>query len=148
MWEGIESIRLPEDGCSHSIVRAIIKVTGFPGGAGGKESASKAGDTRDSGSIPGWGRSLIGGHGNSLQYSCLGNPMDTRAWQALKESDMTVSMHTHIIKVVCGLSWTDLSCAVLPVSRHLQLHYLSCSSFLTDVTLKTRDKNASNSERQ
>ena len=28
----------------------------------------------DGGSIPGLGRSLGGGTGNSLQYSCLGNP--------------------------------------------------------------------------
>ena len=39
-----------------------------------------AGDIRDAGSIPGWGRSLGGGHGNPLQYSCLGNPMDRGAW--------------------------------------------------------------------
>ena len=31
---------------------------------------------RDMSSIPGWGRSLGGGHGNPLQYSCLENPMD------------------------------------------------------------------------
>ena len=34
------------------------------------------------GSIPGSGRSPGGGHGNSLQYSCLENPMDTGAWRA------------------------------------------------------------------
>ena len=38
-------------------------------------------DTRDTGSIPGLGRSP-GGHGNPLQYSCLENPMDRGAWQA------------------------------------------------------------------
>ena len=32
------------------------------------------------GSIPGWGRSAGGGHGNPLQYSCLENPMDRGAW--------------------------------------------------------------------
>ena len=32
--------------------------------------------------IPGWGRSPGGGNGNSLQYYCLGNPMDRGAWQA------------------------------------------------------------------
>ena len=31
--------------------------------------------------IPGSGRSPGGGHGNPLQYSCLENPMDRRAWQ-------------------------------------------------------------------
>ena len=34
-----------------------------------------------------------GGHGNPLQYSCLENPMDRKAWWALvhrvAESDMT-----------------------------------------------------------
>ena len=41
--------------------------------ASGKEFACNAGDP---GSIPGWGRSPGGGHGNPLQYSCLENPMD------------------------------------------------------------------------
>ena len=36
----------------------------------------------DAGSIPGLGRSSGGGNGNPLQYSCLENPMDRRAWQA------------------------------------------------------------------
>ena len=36
-------------------------------------------DVRDMGSIPGWGRSPEGGHGNPLQYSCLENPMDRGA---------------------------------------------------------------------
>ena len=33
----------------------------------------------DVGSVPGLGKSPGGGHGNSLQYSCLENPMDRRA---------------------------------------------------------------------
>ena len=33
-------------------------------------------------SIPGSGRSPGGGHGNSLQHSCLENPMDRGAWWA------------------------------------------------------------------
>ena len=41
---------------------------GFPGGSDGKESACNVGDP---GSIPGLGRSLGGGRGNPLQYSCL-----------------------------------------------------------------------------
>ena len=41
-----------------------------------------AGDARDAGSITGLGRSLGGGHGNPLQYSCLENPMDRGTWQA------------------------------------------------------------------
>ena len=41
-----------------------------------------AGDIRDMGSIPGLGRSLGGGHGNPIQYSCLENPMDRGGWWA------------------------------------------------------------------
>ena len=51
---------------------------GFPGGSVGKESCSAGVMT----SIPGLGRSPGGGHGNPLQYSCLGNPMDRGAWRA------------------------------------------------------------------
>ena len=49
----------------------------------------------DVGSILGSGRFPGEGHGNPLQYSCLGNPMDRGAWQATyslrgsKESDVT-----------------------------------------------------------
>ena len=46
----------------------------------GKESACNAGNTGDVGSIPGFGRSPGEGNGNSLQYSCLENPMDGGAW--------------------------------------------------------------------
>ena len=61
----------------------------FPGGSSGKESTCKAGDL---GLVPGLGRSLGEGNGNSLQYSCLENPMDRGAWRATvhgvsKESD-------------------------------------------------------------
>ena len=46
------------------------------------------------GSGRGSGRSPGGGNGNSLHYSCLGNPMDREAWWATlhgvaKESDVT-----------------------------------------------------------
>ena len=40
------------------------------------------GDVKDLDLIPGLGRSLRGGHGNPLQYSCLENPMDRRVWWA------------------------------------------------------------------
>ena len=46
-----------------------------------KNLPANAGDARDSGSIPGWGRPGGVGSGNPLQYSCLGNPMDRGAWR-------------------------------------------------------------------
>ena len=58
-----------------------------------KSLPASAGDTRDTGSIPGLGRSPGAGNGNPLQYSCLGNPMDRGAWRATvhraTESGMT-----------------------------------------------------------
>ena len=58
-----------------------------------KNPPANARDTRDAGSIPESGRPPGGGHGHSLQYSCLENPMDRGAWRAtvhgIAESDMT-----------------------------------------------------------
>ena len=56
---------------------------------------ANAGGSRDAGWIPGSGRSPGEGNGNALQYSCLGNPVDRGARQA----------------IVCGVakSWTRLS---------------------------------------
>ena len=47
-----------------------------------KNPPANAGDRRDSGSIPGWGRSPGEGNDQPLQYSCLENPMERGAWQA------------------------------------------------------------------
>ena len=60
-----------------------------------KNSPANAGDSGDAGSIPWSGRYPGGGPGNSLQYSCLENPMDrgalwatvhmvTKSWTRLK----------------------------------------------------------------
>ena len=48
-----------------------------------KNLPTNSGDIRDLGSIPGLGRSPGEGNGNPLQYSCLVNPMDRGAWQAM-----------------------------------------------------------------
>ena len=47
-----------------------------------KNPPTNAIDIRDTGSIPGSGRSPGEGNGNPLQYSCLENPMDRGAWWA------------------------------------------------------------------
>ena len=51
----------------------------LPGGSDGKESACSVGDP---GLIHELGRSPGEGNGNTLQYSCLGNPVDRGAWRA------------------------------------------------------------------
>ena len=70
----------------------------FLGGTSGKEPAFQGRRCkRDAGSIPGLGRSPRGGHGNPLQYSCLENPMDRGAWQA---------MGSHRVRQ----AWSNLAC--------------------------------------
>ena len=54
-------------------------MVGLPGGSGVKASACNVGDL---GLIPGLGRFSEEGNGNTLQYSCLENPMDGGAWWA------------------------------------------------------------------
>ena len=51
----------------------------YESGLDSKESVCNAGAP---GSIPGSGRSPGGEQGNSLQYTCLENPMDRGVWQA------------------------------------------------------------------
>ena len=64
-----------------------------------KNLPANTGDIRDMGRIPGLGRFPGGGHGNSLQYSCLENSMKRdlvgySPW-GCKESDTTeVTQHT------------------------------------------------------
>jgi len=67
----------------------VIKA--FPGGSVVKNTPASA---TDAASISGLGRCRGEGNGNLLQYSCLGNPMNRRAWWATvhgiaKESDRT-----------------------------------------------------------
>ena len=59
-----------------------INSLGFLSGSAGKESFFNAGDTEDMGSIPGLERSPGERNGNSLQYLCLGNPIDKGPWWA------------------------------------------------------------------
>ena len=59
-----------------------------------KNLPANAGNTS---SIPGLGRPSGGGNSNLLQYSCLENPVDRRAWQAtvhrISKSQIRLSMH-------------------------------------------------------
>ena len=61
---------------SHLLSRNL----GFPGGSVVKNPSANPGDT---GSIPGSGGSPVGGHGNPLQHSCLGNPTKRGIWRAI-----------------------------------------------------------------
>ena len=64
---------------SKKVFKALyVPIWTFPNGAAVKNLPASAGVARW---MPGLGRSPGGGHGNPLQYSCLGNPMDRGVWQ-------------------------------------------------------------------
>ena len=103
---------------------------GFPGSTDGKESPCNA---RDLDSIPGFGRSPRGGHGNPLQYSCLENTMDRGAWQSTAHGFqksrtrlsrtrkicflyMTLRNHTNILKLLAFFFFHILNDISRPVS--------------------------------
>ena len=56
--------------------KVVMYITGASLVARGKESACKAKNAGDAGSIPALGGSPGGGHGTPLQYSCLESPRD------------------------------------------------------------------------
>ena len=60
-----------------------------------KNLPAKAENLRDVSSVPQSGRSPGGGHGNPLQDSCLGNPVDKEAWQATVH-EVTQSQTTEV----------------------------------------------------
>ena len=63
-------------------MRTYCIAQGFPGSSVVKNLPDNAAVTRDEGSDPGLGRSPGVGNGNLLQYSCLENSVDRRAWWA------------------------------------------------------------------
>ena len=77
-----------------------MTITGFLGGAVGKNPPANTGGPRDMSSIPRLGRSPGGGNGNPLQYSCLEKFHAQRSlagyspWDH-KELDTVEHTHTH-----------------------------------------------------
>ena len=83
-----------------------------------KNLSANTGDKRDAGSIPGQGRSLGGGHGNPLQYSCLENPMDRGTqWATVHRvaksqtrlRQLSTSMHIDIYRYNFHIIFTIIS---------------------------------------
>ena len=61
-------------GIFHWVSQVVLLIKNLP---------ANARDLRDTGSIPGSGRSSRERNGNPVQYSCLENPMDRGSWQAI-----------------------------------------------------------------
>ena len=69
------SLRLGQSAFETELLGDNGTIKGFPGGTVEKNPPANAGDTRDTGLIPGLGRSPGKGYGNPLQYPCLENSM-------------------------------------------------------------------------
>ena len=81
-------------GTANSLQYSVINHEGFPAGPAVKNCLP----AQEMCLIPGSGRSLGGGSGSPLQYSCLGNPMGRGAWWAAvhgvaKSSDLTYRLN-------------------------------------------------------
>ena len=81
---------------------------GFPGDAGGKESTCQSRRCKRLGLSP------RGAHGNPLQYSCLENPVDRRAWRGYspwgcKDSDPTERLSIHTCRLGGSAPFSRLS---------------------------------------
>ena len=84
----------------------------------------------DPGLIPGSGRSSGGGHGNSLQYSCLENSMDRGAWWAIvhrvtKSWTQLNRLSMHASNSLCGASLMVQTVKNLPAMQETQILSLS-----------------------
>ena len=87
-----------------------------------KNPPANRGHAGETGSIPGLGRSPGIGNGNSLQYSCLENPMNRGVWwttaHKVRKSQTRLSNwvhyfftvpYYHLISVLCDSNIHDLS---------------------------------------
>ena len=74
----------------------LCEIMGFPCGAIVKNLLAKQ-EMRDACSVPGSGRSPGEGNGNSVQYSCLGNPTSRGDWWATVHgvAESHTTEHTH-----------------------------------------------------
>ena len=108
---------------SHVVLMEIYTfVAGFPRGTVVKNLPASAGDSRDTGLIPGSGRSPGEGNGSPLQYSCLANPMDRGVWRAtvhgVTELDTTERLNTHTHIHLWQLCHTNMNSLPLFLLRY------------------------------
>ena len=109
----------------------VLYSVDFPSGSVANNLPANAGEAGDAGLIPGSGRSLGGGNGNLLQYSCQDNPIDKGAWWGYslwghKESDMT--------EHACRRRRYSVDTMYLVDFQYVPRWQLALSPFVTSVT--------------
>ena len=98
--------------CQVTVLHCHLRI--FPSSSVVKNLPANAGDTGDKGSIPGSERSLRGGNGYSLQYSCLENPMDRGAWGLESTGSQRVG-HDWGAERACNVIWVSF-CKVISLT--------------------------------
>ena len=96
------------------------------------ESSANARNTKDVGSIPGWGRSTGVGNGNLIQCSCLENSMD-RGAQWVTVHGTTELDTTEQLKVPCLLCEAIMVHSIIfnfANANSLLIDYLKCYQLL------------------
>ena len=85
---------------SAALYTPMYELEGLPWWLSGKEKkkTNLPAKAEDTGSIPRLGRFHGGGNGNLLQYSCLANPTDRRAWRAIQSMRSQRSGHNFVTK--------------------------------------------------
>ena len=108
----------------------------LPRGSVVKNSLANEGDSGDPALIPEQGRSLGGGNGNLLQYSCLENSMDRGAWQATahgvaKSLNTTeqLSAHVHMWLVLANEFRLEMT-SVLLLKKYNKVCLCMCTCML------------------
>ena len=94
-----------------------------------KNLPASAGNFRDAGLLPGSRRSPGEGNGNPLQYSFLGKPMDTGAWQATVHGVTELKMAERLTKLL-GVYMSITISQILTASYSL----VTISLFSTSLT--------------
>ena len=89
-----------------------------------KTPPANSGNIRDVALTPGLGRSPGGGHGDPLQYSCLGNPVDRGAWRATVPR---ITKSRTGLKQFSMYCYTSLHCFTNPIILSVDLFFLYIS---------------------
>ena len=92
-----------------------------------KNPPANVGKAGGAGSIPGLGRCLGEGNGNPLQYSFLGNPLDSGAWWATVHGMDTTELHTYQNTWACDGAVTEGIFGLRGCAHHFKLS----NNFLT-----------------
>ena len=127
-WMGLEGIMLnginQEEKIKYHIISPYTWTMGFPSGAVAKNLLTKAGDTRDLGSILGSGRSPGVENGSPLQHSCLENSMAEEP-SRLTKSWTWLSTALGFLWKECCYSWNSsilaTSCKELTLWKRLDV---------------------------